>query len=125
MDNKKSFTDLIKAGLNKIIGKTSGHATKRSVVDPNYKIKYDASDKEMEYLGLIDEYGVVISRNKTNEYMKEVQNRQRIRELPDFQQLLQQGIVAKDGEILDGRAMNEYFQKQLDIKLGMQKTNNR
>ena len=75
------------------------------------EIKYDGSEQEMFELGLITNDGVVVTnkRNQFNMYMKEVERRQKYRE---NKTLIEQGIVDKNGKILDEKALSAYEKKE-------------
>lgn len=104
-DNK--FLKKLNSAINKISEALTTPSDKHNI-DPNYKIKYDGSDKELQLLGLITEWGQVIDREGHNKYMAIAQQREDIRKLPYFEILKKQGIVSESGEILDTKKFTEF-----------------
>ena len=105
-DNK--FLKKLNSAINKISEALTTPSDKHNI-DPNYKIKYDGSDKELQLLGLITEWGQVIDREGHNKYMAIAQQREDIRKLPYFEILKKQGIVSESGEILDTKKFMIFY----------------
>ncbi len=80
------------------------------------EIKYDGSEQEMLELGFITEDGVAISskREELNLYLKEVTKRNKYR---DDEELINLGIVDKNGKVLDEKRLKEIEDKRLDESL--------
>ncbi len=104
-DNK--FLKKLNSAINKI-SEVLATPREQHHTDPNYKIKYDGSEKEMQLLGLITEWGQVIDREGHSKYMAVAQQREDIRKLPYFEIMRKQGIVSETGEVLDSKKFAEY-----------------
>lgn len=80
------------------------------------EIKYDGSDQEMIDLGFITIDGVAIAnkRDELHDYLKEVEKRKKYR---NNKELIDAGIVDKNGKILDEKRLKEYEKQELDKRL--------
>lgn len=114
MASENSFISKIKKGIMKISSRRPDVQTK--TLGPDYKIKYDGSQEELEGLGLVNEVGTVIDRNGFNVYMAVVQHRREVQALPDFDRLKKSGIVGENGEILDSKKYEEYMNRLINLK---------
>lgn len=78
--------------------------------------KFDGSEQEMVSLGYMDIDGNVFpdKRNEMNLYLKEVKKRNKYKNAVE---LIEAGIVDKDGRVLDKKRLAEIESKNLDKKI--------
>ncbi len=114
MASENSLISKIKKGIMKISSRQPDAQPK--ALGSEYKIKYNASQEELEGLGLVDEFGTVIDRNRFNVYMAVVQHRREVQALPDFERLKKAGVVDENGEVLDSKKYQEYTNHLFNLR---------